>query len=460
MKKFLSIFKKDFLLLIRDWPGLVILFLMPAVLLVVITFIQQNSIPSKKTGFRVIVVNADSTLLGDVIVKDLAGSEFFECIFLNSSAEAQKAILDGESMLAIVIPDSATERLFMRIENETGKNDHPKVISTNDLHEITFLYDPGMQRLIQETVVRPLKIIIQLSALKVIIGRYNEEVKNSLVNHSSDLAEAISGIDYDTKIPDFPYKNEIIERLREELYTIVKEKSNITIPANSFINSEQLKINEQIAGQQGLEFKPNALQNNIPAFTLFAMFFIVIPLAGSIINEKNHGTYKRLRTLPVSYLGIIMAKISVFFVVCILQFIFLLIVGIFIMPQLGEIPALNANVNFPALSAALISSSLAAIGFGIVVGTFASTHSQAATFGSVMVVILALLGGIFVPVNILPEMLKKITFISPLRWGTDAFIGMFAKGYSIGKIWPELCLLLGFFALSLLLSIRTFYNNK
>ncbi len=139
------------------------------------------------------------------------------------------------------------------------------------------------------------------------------------------------------------------------------------------------------------------------------MFFIVIPLAGSIINDKNHGTYNRLRTLPVTYLEIISSKIAVFLIVCILQFIFLMFVGIYIMPRLGEISAINLDVNFPALFIALIASSLAAIGFGIIVGTFASTHSQAATFGSVMVVILALIGGIFVPANLLPETLQKIS---------------------------------------------------
>jgi ABC-2 type transport system permease protein len=129
------------------------------------------------------------------------------------------------------------------------------------------------------------------------------------------------------------------------------------------------------------------------------------------------------------------------------------------MPKLGEMSAINLDVNFAALFLALIASSLAAIGFGIIVGTFASTHSQAATFGSVMVVILAMIGGIFVPANLLPETLQKVSLISPLRWGTDAFLGVFARYEGIEGILSEIALLTGFFIISILLAVRVFKKH-
>jgi ABC-2 type transport system permease protein len=131
-------------------------------------------------------------------------------------------------------------------------------------------------------------------------------------------------------------------------------------------------------------------------------------------------------------------------------------IGIYIMPILGESSSLDLQIRYPALLLALIASSFAAIGFGILVGIFASTHSQAATFGSVMVVILAMLGGIFVPAYMLPDILRKISMVSPLRWGTDAFLGVFARYEGIDRIWSELCLLFGFFGVSLFLSFKIF----
>jgi ABC-2 type transport system permease protein len=135
-------------------------------------------------------------------------------------------------------------------------------------------------------------------------------------------------------------------------------------------------------------------------------------------------------------------------------------IGVYLMPVLGDLPSLDLRVNYSALTVALLASGLAATGFGIIVGTFSGTHGQAATFGSVMVVILAMLGGIFVPVHMLPETIKSISMISPLRWGTDAFLSVFARNEGIDKIWPELFLLIAFFCISLTLSVRNFNSRK
>jgi ABC-2 type transport system permease protein len=459
LKKFLSILKKDALLLLRDWPGLAILFIMPAVLLIVLTFIQENAIPATSSGFKMIIVNADSSALGDNIVQDLTNSKYFNFIRYGTTEEAKQAILDGKSQFAVIISDSATEKLFnlIRISSESGKDTNK--IPVSNLAGVVFLYDPAMPSMIKDAINMPLKTFIQLSAVKILVAQYAEEVNKSVTKHSSDFAANLSKENYFNNIPDFPYKNEIIKRFNDELNKRTKEDSKINLPVNLSFNSEIVRIDELAARNENSDFKPNALQHNIPAFTLFAMFFIVIPLAGSILNEKINGTFNRLKTFPVSYIEIISSKIAVFLIVCILQFIFMMFVGIYIMPMLGELSSINLNVSYPALLLALIASSLAAIGFGIIVGTFASTHGQAATFGSVMVVILALLGGIFVPSSLMPKILQGISMISPLRWGTDAFLSVFNRDEGIGKIWLELCLLFGFFGASIIFSLRIFKKH-
>jgi ABC-2 type transport system permease protein len=389
MKKFLAILKKDTLLMVRDWPGLAILFIMPAVLLVIITFTQEGAIPSKKSGMKIALVDSDSSDFGQTLVRDLKSAGYFNFVTLTTDSEARESILYGSCQMALIVPDSATEKLFSTLND-----------SQADSAAIVFLYDPAVQKGIKDAVIMPVRSLIQLTAVKVLMSKYSPVFTEQLV-----------------------------------------------------------AVNEEPAREDNMKFRPSLLQNNVPAFTLFAMFFIVIPLAGSIINEKTHGTFNRVRTLPVSYLEVVAAKIIMFLIVCILQFVFLMFIGNYIMPLLGEQSSLDLRVNIPSLLAALICSSLAAIGFGMMVGAFAATHGQAATFGSVMVVILALLGGIFVPVHMLPEVIRKISSVSPLRWGTDAFLGVFARYQGIEAIWPELCMLTGFFLISILLTLRIFKKH-
>lgn len=459
MKKFLAILKKDTLLMVRDWPGMAILFIMPAVLLIIITFTQESVIPSKRSGMRIGLADSDSADFGRMLMIDLRNSGYFNFTAYRTPEEARSALLSGECQMAVIVPDSATEKLYDLLDIRLENSSVAAVEDAGRISGVIFMYDPAIQKVFKDAVQMPVTSLIQLTAVKVLMTRYTEEVNERVSENSSEMTSELSEGDFFSGIPDFPYKQGVMEKFREELKKKERELKKIELPFSPSFNSSLVKVEEVPARLNSPDFRPGALQNNIPAFTLFAMFFIVIPLAGSIINEKNHGTFDRIRTMPVSYFHVVLAKVAVFLAICSLQFLFLLFIGKYIMPLMGEQTTLDMKVNIPALLAAIFSSSLAAIGFGIMVGTFSKTHGQAATFGSVMVVILALLGGIFVPVHLLPETLKTISYISPLRWGTDAFLGVFAKYQGIGGILPEFTLLTGFFLISIILAVRIFKKH-
>jgi ABC-2 type transport system permease protein len=456
LRKFLAIVQKEYLLLLRDIPALATLFVMPAILLIVITLSQESAMLKDNSGMKIILVNSDSSVMGNTIVDDIKKSGSFNVTIYSSEEEARAAVIKGYFQLAVIIPDSATEKLvsLVKVNNQKKSGIQDKIAG------ISFVFDPAVQSMYKEAVSGPLEQLIRLSALKILMEEYKDIVKNNNERQVSELETAFASQEFRNKIPDFPYRDELIRKFRDEILSRMKQRQETKLPDNPLFFTEILKINEEVAVDKSSKFKPNPLQNNVPAFTLFAMFFIVIPLAGSILSEKNQGVYDRVRTLPVSYLWIISAKIWVFLSVCICQFIVLMCIGIYLMPVLSDLPPLDLNVSYPALILALLASGLAATGFGIIVGTVAETHGQAATFGSVMVVILAMLGGIFVPVHMLPDSLKSISWISPLRWGTDAFLGVFARSGGISGIWTELFLLIGFFSISLAVSVRLFNRQN
>lgn len=439
----------------RDWPGLAILFLMPAVLLIVITLIQENAVPVENKGISVIIVNEDSALLGNEIVSDLTGSGYFSFIQMNSAEEAESAIQQNRYQLAIIIPDSSTERLYKLLSQ--GKMPSDSLFSRPEGEAwIEFSYSTSLQQAFRNAIGAPLRLVVQLSAVKILVKQYSVVVNMKLSQQSDKIFNELAGYDFFKSMPDFPFKKEAEKNFRRKIKDLAAAKeSEFEIPSAPRLNSEIVRIREQGAAEYKISGSQGALQNNVPAFTLFAMFFIVIPLAGSLINEKTNGTFSRLRAFPVTYTEIIFSRVIVFFTICLLQFFVMLLIGVYILPRLGNEAPLNLNVNWYSLGAALAASSLAAIGFGLLTGAFAANHGQAATFGSVMVVILAMLGGIFVPPFMLPETLKKISMISPLRWGTDAFLVIFTGDGRLLAIIKELCLLTGFFFVSLLVSVKT-----
>src|SRR5690606_39895070 len=114
---------------------------------------------------------------------------------------------------------------------------------------------------------------------------------------------------------------------------------------------------------------------NVPAWILFGIFFIVVPLGINIVKEKNLGTNIRIRTSPVSYATIISGKIITYLVICLIQFVVMLLIARFLFPSLGLIPFKPRSELFP-LIIVVIFSSLAAFGLGMLIGTVMTAQEQ------------------------------------------------------------------------------------
>jgi ABC-2 type transport system permease protein len=208
------------------------------------------------------------------------------------------------------------------------------------------------------------------------------------------------------------------------------------------------------------QIRPSVIQNNVPGFILFAMFFIVIPLSASMVAEKNEGAWTRLMTLPVSRATLLLSKVIVYLSVCLVQFLLMIFMGTWLFPHLFGLEGLDVGHNYGHIAAVTVAASLSAIGFGILTGTFARTMGQAALFGSVMVVILGLISGTFLPIHLMPVFIQYISYLSPVRWGIDLYLLIFIREAEIGALLPGLFLLLLFFGLAMTVSIYIFARKK
>jgi ABC-2 type transport system permease protein len=187
------------------------------------------------------------------------------------------------------------------------------------------------------------------------------------------------------------------------------------------------------------------------------MFFIVISLAGSIIKERDDGSYTRILTMPGSYFTVMAGKITAYLLICLIQCTLMLMVGIFILPLLG-LPTLVIGNNFPAIVLVASCCGLAATGYGVLIGTLFSTHQQSSTFGAVSLIILAALGGIWVPVYVMPETVRFLAEFSPLYWALSAFHKLFIGDGTLLNILSYALKLFFFFILTT--GIAWIYNKR
>jgi len=484
MRHLWAIVTKEFIQVIRDIPGLIILFLMPMVLILAVTGTQENAFKELYDNKSdMLFIDNDHEYLSKTIEDGLNKSGYFHVIKeiggkpldINT---AQDQIANGNYQIGIVINKGATEFAKEKARKRIRKSfvsdstkDNGKAQNEN-VKTVSIYYDPTIRDSYKNAVTSSLERLILSVEIKIILNTFFEALPNELnaqlqqpiktyLLQQLEVMEGVFTEELKTRMGEYlPADFKIDAKPRDVKFDMTEDIRKGIKFNDDLENDNLISIDENYAQGQNAVIKPTLVQNNVPAFALFAMFFIVIPLAGSMLTERTEGTYNRIRTLPVKYITILWGKIVVYASICLIQLVLMIITGMYLLPLIYGMPPLDIGSNFPALLCAAFSSAFAAIGFGLLVGTFASTQSQAGIFGSFMVLILAILGGIFLPVYMMPEPLQVASNISPVRWGIDSFLDIFVREAGLKTIGMNLIRLNVFFILSLLIALMTFIRRK
>ncbi len=405
MKKLLYSLYKEYKVLVRDKAAMGIMFIMPMALVFVVTIIQDTTFKSvNETSVPLLLVDKDNDSLSVQLERALNQTKFFKVDKQNiSGEEARELVATGKYLIGVVIPEKSTARLREKASQRISKlfpdvDSTVKVMDTSSL-QLKLYFDP-----------------ITKQSFKVSI--------------SGAIGRIVSAIEMQS----------MVDVLKVEMKELMPLSEEVTLETKPLLST-----NEEYATNNETTLVPNSVQHNVPAWTMFAMFFICIPLSGNIIREREDGSAFRLLTMPGSYVYVLAGKIALYLIVSLIQFVLMLSVGLYILPMMG-LPTLQTGENYLTLFSIALSAGLAATAFGLLVGTVASSQDQAALFGAVFVVLLAALGGVWIPTFVMPEIMKNISSISPLNWGLEAFYGVFLRGVSFSAIWIHLLKLLVFAA--------------
>jgi ABC-2 type transport system permease protein len=397
---------KDIRILLRDKVGIALMFIMPIILVVIVTSIQNSTFQLvNKNRIAMMVCNRDTGRLSTQLIQSIDKIGMFKMVSIpkSESEEAIKSRMRGkDALLAIVIPADYTQKITAKAKNVSGKalnsfglngDTVNKKISVNPL---TMYFQPILQQSYRFSINGALR-----SALQIVESR---------------------------------------ETLRQ-LYFAINEKPLPEALEKDLLNN-QTNINEVPVSISGGTIMPNASQHNVPAWTIFAMFFIIISLGGSVVREKLSGSFIRLKTLPTDFMVALISKQITYLGVTVLQAAVIFSMGIWLFPLIG-LPALNLPSDYLALLVVTLVCGWCAVSYAICMGVYAHTQEQANGFGAVSIVILAAIGGLLVPSFAMPDGFKTVAVISPLHWSIEAYYRLFLEGGKLKDVIPNLLPLLG-----------------
>lgn len=403
MNRFFASLHKEMLLMMRDRVGLLFTFLLPVSMVLISTTVQNGAFEmmGRKT-IEVSVSDLDQSKTSRLLVEKL-NAQFK--IMLDSSRKETGALV------------------FLSIPNGFEKQ------ISRDAGELQqeVLKDFNMEAASGDTsTVAPDSIRIRFSPLA------DQTIRKSF---AGILAGITGGLAQQTFI--------------RNMYSAVSEKK-LSEKDEAKFSSPPIRIAIQ---ENQNEITLNATQHNIPAWTVFGIFFIVISLAGNLVSEKLSGTFLRLQLLPGATFRVFLAKQIIYLEVVILQVMIIFSLGIWLFPFLS-LPALVMPENLFTLFLAVAACGITSVSFSFLIGIIASTREQSNGLGAALVVIFSALGGIFVPAFAMPPALELVMHASPLYYAMRALQGTLLENWTIAetiyKLIPLLCFTFAFQTIGLL----------
>jgi len=251
--------------------------------------------------------------------------------------------------------------------------------------------------------------------------------------------------------------NQAFMRVFLELVLTELELIDDAADVSEIVPEEVLAI--EYPGQQGAiaPQAPTSVQQNVPAWLIFAMYFIVIPIATTFVQEKQQKTLSRLKIMGVSVVSLYCAKLTPYLLLNLLQLALMLVVGVHVVPLLGG-QALNLDVSIPGLLVITLAVSISALGFAALVATVVRTPEQATIVGGTSNIMLGAIGGIMVPTFVMPPAMQSFAMISPMSWGLEGYLDILLRGGDWRSVIWEAGMLslfgLGMLSIAVLLFIR------
>ena len=183
---------------------------------------------------------------------------------------------------------------------------------------------------------------------------------------------------------------------------------------------------------------------NYPVFMVPGILVILVTMVGSymcalnIVKEKETGTIEQINVTPIHKHHFILGKLIPFWVIG----MFVFTVGLFLVSRIvyGIMPAGSVLVLYSFLAIYL----LAVLGIGLIISTYSNTQQQAMSLAFFFMMIFILMGGLFTPIDSMPEWAKWIARVNPVTYFIEVMRMIVMKGSGFYDIRIHLLITAGF----------------
>lgn len=210
---------------------------------------------------------------------------------------------------------------------------------------------------------------------------------------------------------------------------------------------EPLRIEEKEISRQRIG-PPSSFAITFPQGIMWGIIACITTFAASLVMERNKGTLLRLLTAPLTSQQVLGSKALAFFLTTIFVSIILMLIGILIFH-------IQVSSYFKlALGLIIVAGSF--VGLMMLLSVLGKTERAASGIGWAVFLVLALIGGCMIPLFFMPDWLKSLSNVSPIKWGILALEGAIWRDFTFRELLKPYLILAAFGLVSFLVGVRLF----
>jgi len=196
------------------------------------------------------------------------------------------------------------------------------------------------------------------------------------------------------------------------------------------------------------EVKESIITSIIPGYTVMFVFFIIIAMGTSFLQDRDTGFVARLASTPLSPIRYVVGKSFSFALVLLIQIFVLLTFGKVVYTVTIEQP-----VPLLMLSLGLIA---AVVGIGLFISVTIPTNNMGIAITQVIALVGAIIGGLWFPLDTMPTVIQNIGVFTPQYWAHDGFQQAMTGTLSVPDFLRSIGVLLLYSAIGLIGTIITY----
>ena len=215
---------------------------------------------------------------------------------------------------------------------------------------------------------------------------------------------------------------------------------------NNFKDDISLHINRIYGNIKYIDFLVPAILG------MTIMMSCMMGMGATIAGERETGELARLFMTPTSVSTVIGGKIAAKLLIELVRALILIFMAVLLF---------NVSIKggFLQTFIVLVIGALCFVGFGIMLSARTQTQEDYAQISLPFSMPMMFVSGVFYPIETMPWILQKLAYVFPLTYLNDAMRGIMLKGQTLGDVWLDLVVLLGFTVMFFIIGVKRFNRD-